>query len=231
MRQRSWKSYTLEFLSIFIAVISAFALNNWNENRRDRHAEYNILAEISNGLQKDIQDIQNNAKGHRFGMDACTYWRQIIQNEAIDYDLLPQQYIRLTRDFISVQNRSGYETLKSRGLELIKDDSLRLQIITLYEYDYNTLRKMEEEYRELQLHQSYYRGINEIISPHLIFDNMGELKGIQTPLKLRKAEQKRMLSFLWKINLNRKFILGFYGEIEKKVERLNKLVSKKLSSR
>ncbi|MFK7748164.1 MAG: hypothetical protein AB8B65_07230 [Kordia sp.] len=36
---KNWKKYTFEFLSIFIAVISAFALNNWNENRNNRNAE------------------------------------------------------------------------------------------------------------------------------------------------------------------------------------------------
>ena len=50
-RKRTYKlvKYTFEFLSIFIAVISAFALNNWNDNRRDRLAENKILTEIYNG--------------------------------------------------------------------------------------------------------------------------------------------------------------------------------------
>ncbi len=31
--------FLLEFISVFIAVIFAFALNNWNDNRRDDNAE------------------------------------------------------------------------------------------------------------------------------------------------------------------------------------------------
>lgn len=46
----NWTKYGFKFLSIFIAVISAFALNNWNENKRDAHSEHKILIEISNGL-------------------------------------------------------------------------------------------------------------------------------------------------------------------------------------
>ena len=52
-------------------------------------------------------------------------------------------------DYISIQNISGYETLKSNGLELIRDDSLRFEIITLYEYDYSILKKFEEEYENI----------------------------------------------------------------------------------
>ena len=64
----NWKKLGLEFLSIFIAVISAFALNNWNENRRDNEAANKILAEISNGLKKDIDDVRINKKGHEDGI-------------------------------------------------------------------------------------------------------------------------------------------------------------------
>ncbi|WP_417612232.1 hypothetical protein [Owenweeksia hongkongensis] len=52
-RPNSWRKNGFEFLSIFIAVVSAFALNNWNENRRDAHSENKILMEIYNGLEKD----------------------------------------------------------------------------------------------------------------------------------------------------------------------------------
>lgn len=50
MKKANWEKIGFEFLSIFIAVTSAFALNNWNENRRDDNAANKILAEISNGL-------------------------------------------------------------------------------------------------------------------------------------------------------------------------------------
>ena len=56
----NWKKRGGEFLSIFVAVISAFALNNWNDNRRDANSENKILVEISNGLEKDLVDIQLN---------------------------------------------------------------------------------------------------------------------------------------------------------------------------
>jgi heme O synthase-like polyprenyltransferase len=52
-KSRNLRKYAFEFLSIFIAVIAAFALNNWNDNRKDRIAESKILTEISNGLELD----------------------------------------------------------------------------------------------------------------------------------------------------------------------------------
>ena len=55
----SWKKYGFEFLSIFVAVVLAFSLDNWNQNRREAHLENKILTEIANGLEKDIEDLRS----------------------------------------------------------------------------------------------------------------------------------------------------------------------------
>jgi len=69
----NWDSrkYIFEFLSIFIAVVLAFALNNWNENRKERITESKILEEILNGLDKDEADVDINVGGHKAGQRPC----------------------------------------------------------------------------------------------------------------------------------------------------------------
>ena len=228
MKKGNWKKYAFEFLSIFVAVVSAFALNNWNENRRENQAESKILMEIINGLEKDLEDVRLNVAGHEAGISACNYFRRLFTNQRIDTDSLPPYYFTLTRDFVSIQNTSGYETLKSRGLELVKNDSLRTHIISLYEYDYSTLKKLEEEYHELQFQENYFKEINRLLAPELVYDSLGGIAGITQPLDLNKADQKILLSYLWKIEANRKFILRFYDQIEAKIQRLREEIEKEL---
>jgi len=222
------KKYAIEFLSIFIAVVSAFALNNWNDNRRDNNAETKILTEILNGLEKDLVDVKVNEAGHNQGLAACKYWRDIITDQPVNVDSLRQFYLNLTRDFVSIQNTSGYETLKSKGLELIKNDSLRSMIISLYEYDYKTLMKLEEEYNELQFQENYFYEINKLIAPYFIFNSMGNISGIEQPLKINKSERNILLSYLWKIQLNRRFILLSYSEVEVKINKISTAIKKEL---
>lgn len=217
LKIRGWKKYTFEFFSILIAVITAFALNNWNDNRKADKSENKILIEISNGLEKDIEDIRQNKIGHERGINACNYFRKMLAEEEVNSDSLMIQYRALTRDFISIQNTAGYETLKSRGLELIKNDSLRLEIITLYEYSYNILRKLEEEYSEMQFQENYFIEINKILAPNFQFDENKRITGINRPLKIPINEEKIMLLYLFKIQENRDYILKYYSEIEKKV--------------
>ncbi len=218
------RKYGFEFLSIFIAVISAFALNNWNDNRKDQISEEKILREISNGLNKDLEDIQLNILGHQRGLQSCLYFKEILTGNEVNSDSLLNYYFSLTRDFVSVQNRAGYETLKSKGLELLDNDSLRLQIISLYEYDYNTLRKLEEEYHEMQFHENYFQQINEGFAANFQFDSLNNFSGINQPLIIEEDKKKELLLCLWKIHQNRTFILKIYEGMEEKVKEVQKAI-------
>lgn len=229
MKKLNWRKYAFEFLSIFIAVISAFALNNWNDNRRENKAEEKILLEIQNGLEKDLVDLEVNVAGHKQGIRSCQFWRKIIQNEPVSQDTLQMKYIQLTRDFTSLQNVSGYQTLKSKGLEILDNDSLRSALIALYEYDYYTLKKLEEGYEEMQFQRNYFKEINTMIAPYFEYDEKGNLIKVETPVELTEKEKKIFMSYLMKIELNRKFILRFYRMVEKKVNELRQSIEKELN--
>lgn len=224
---RNWKKYALEFLSIFIAVILAFALNNWNDNRRDRQAEDKILDEILNGLEKDISDVQLNIYGHKSALKSSDFWMKIIVGEAVNLDSIEIHYFGALRDFISIQNTSGYETLKSRGLELITDDDLRTEIISLYEYDYKTLKTLEEDYFEMQFHENYFKEINDYLAPYFQYGPNGNIIGMSLPIEKSLKEQNKILSYFWKIRENRAFILDFYAQIELDINSLIKKIEQR----
>ncbi len=218
------KQFGIEFLSIFIAVISAFALNNWNENRKASNSENKILIEIANGLEKDLEDLRLNKKGHGKGLRACNYFRKAIEGKDVDPDSAVVHYMQVTRDFISIQNTAGYETLKSRGLELVQDDSLRLEIISLYEYDYDILRKLEEDYAEMQFEASFNKAITKSLAPNFIFDENNVLVGMNLPIKMSKEDKQLFLIYLFKIQANRYFIKTYYNEIEEHVIAVRKFI-------
>lgn len=229
LKKRNWKKYGFEFLSIFVAVISAFALNNWNENRRDKKAENKILIEISEGLQKDLNDININIIGHIYGTNACNYWKRAISNEAIDKDSLNAYYFNFVRDFVAIQNTSGYENLKSRGLELVRNDSLRSSIISLYEYDYKTLIKLEEEYNEAQFHANYFKEINDVLAPNFVFDEKGNIVDFKQNVKISEKDRNILLSYFWKINANRLFLKEHYKDIRKNILKVIDRIDKEIN--
>lgn len=224
----NWKKYTLEFFSIFIAVISAFALNNWNDNRRDSQSEEKILKEIKNGLLLDLKDIATNKSGHEYGINTCEKFRKLINNEAVDQSSILRDYTILVRDFTSIMNMSGYESLKSKGLEIVKNDSLRFQIISLYDFEYQIIDKLEEGATEMQSFENYFKPINDILYPFMEYDENGRFNGFSKNMKLTELEKKEILSYLWRIERNRSYKMIKYKDIEEKIELLVDNIDKEL---
>ena len=215
-----WFNYGLETIVVIIGILVALAVDNWNNDRKDRYIEQSILTEISKGLREDLKDIRHNINGHNTGLEACVYFRNIINNEQVRAESVGYYYHYLTRDFFTIFNTSGYESLKSRGLELIRNDSVRIRIISTYEQDYSNLKKMEEEYFEMQYQKNYFNNINILVSPNLIFNNGGEIVSVLLPLNLNENNEKLFLSYLWKIKRNRDFLLKHYTQTEQKIEQL-----------
>lgn len=228
MMKSSWKRYFFEFLSVFIGVTMAFALNKWNDDRKDNRSTEKILMEIRNGLELDLQDLKINQYGHNIGIHACDYFHQLINNQAVATDSIANQYRSLLRDYVSIQDRSGYESLKSKGLEFIHNDSLRLKIITLYDFDYEVIEKLEENYSEMQFNENYFMPINDLIADNFVFDEHGEFVNIKRPFQLSKIEKNKLSMYLWRIKSNRNFMKKTYVDTEKKVTELIELIDKEI---
>lgn len=226
-----WKQYLFEFLSIFIGITLAFALQKWNDYRVDRYSEMEILTEMKVGLELDLKDVNDNQTGHRMGIKSCDYFRGVVDNKPFNKDSLYHAYYTLWRDFISVQNKSGYETLKSKGLELIRNDSLSFGIIKLYDFYYEILEKLEENYSENQFNKVYFHPMNDLLSEYYVFNENGGLVDIRQPIKLTKKEKNLFYSYLFRIKNNRKFMLRMYDMVEKELVKMIARIDEELENR
>ena len=225
-----FKKYFSEFALIFISVILAFALTEWSNNQGKKISEEKIFLEILNGLKKDSIDLTGNIDAHKNGIKACKYWRKVITDNKADKDSLIGYYFLLTRNVISIQNISGYETLKSKGLETIKNDSLRAKIINLYEFDYQVMKKFEEDYKENQFFDNYFFQINEKIAPNLKFDSNGNIYDIHLPLNITNSEKNTLLSYLWKIQMSRTERTYAGKSLKKKINTLYKEIDAEIKN-
>ena len=129
----SWQYALGEVVFIFIGITSAIWFNNWNTSLKEKRVELNTIKEIRNALQQDLRDLNTNTQGFKTRIQSyeviLKYLRQKLpQDDTINTSCL---YLLGYTKFLS--NTGAYETLKSRGLETISNDSLRLKISSYYD--------------------------------------------------------------------------------------------------
>ena len=212
--------YGLEFLSVFLAVGFAFALDNYAAYRRDRVAEYRIVADIRRGLQKDLLDLRENMMGHETALVSCAYFRRLALGEPVAPDSFQFHRRNLLRDYLNAQNTAGYVNLKSRGLEIIRDDSLRNSIVALYEYDYELVRKLEEQYAEGQFFLTYGDRLHDLFVDRVGFDSAGATATLEMPVTFTPRERHTLLFMVNDIAGNRRFTLRVYDGLLGNVQRV-----------
>lgn len=224
-KNNNWKKYFFEFLSIFVAVLSAFALSNWNDNRNNKHSEQKILIEIKNSIEIDLKDFTININNNKFSLSADETFRKLLSNNEVEninvnQEFVARDYILLFRDYIPIINKSAYESLKANNLKTVTNDSLRIQIIELYDYYYSIIEKLEYEVPEMQSYKNYFQNTNAILYPYMEFDENGNLIKMNDLTNLTQNNKKEILSYLWRIRSNRHFKLSRYEVI---IEKMNEL--------
>lgn len=123
-----------EVVLIVIGVLVALAANAWWQGRQDRKDEIELLAEMRKPLAEDLTDLRESAAGlHQ--TDSTIARLQALLRSGAPYsphmDTLFGGAYRNGGE--SRPNVAVYEALRARGLELVQNDSLRYQIIRVYD--------------------------------------------------------------------------------------------------
>jgi ACT domain-containing protein len=135
--RQEWYKYLLEILVITIGILGAFALNNWNENRKQSNEEQLTLSLLLEDLQQAKgQSIQYIAqeKFHISVLRAALGKTKTVDSLLIDVS--NHQVIR--QIFWDFQHEApvfrGYTDLKSSGkISLIQSQQLRSELTQLEE--------------------------------------------------------------------------------------------------
>lgn len=129
-----WAEYLLEIIVIVIGILVAFALNNWSESRKNKIEEVKVLMEIRKVLAEDIIKLSEHIIQSKIAETQNEKLLLLLENgtmvEEDSLDILFGAGYSLNTFQL---NLTPFETLKSKGLELISNDSISTLIIEIYE--------------------------------------------------------------------------------------------------
>ena len=127
-----------EIALVVIGILIALQINNWNEERKRKHQEKKILIEILSDLDHDHLEISSDRNAHRQRIKIV---EQLIQDliSGNTHDSIAQQIFRSSIDNQFYSKSSGFENLKSVGLDIIQNDTIRREITNLYDLTFQRL--------------------------------------------------------------------------------------------
>lgn len=125
-----------EIFLVVIGILIALQVNTWNQNRQKRELEKSILLEIQKNLNEDLYEIESDIGGFQFiiEVDSILIHHFQAQNPYNDSIGALIHIAQMSPHFTPL--RSGYKFLESKGIGVISDNSLRMLITDLYEWDF-----------------------------------------------------------------------------------------------
>ena len=215
--KEKWPEYFFEILVLVTGIYGAFELANYGENRNRKRAELEILKSCKIELIADLKDITINMEDLRKSLLAFDILLEVLENDGRYHDSLSWHFNYTLLPMHFVHSNSSFETLKSKGLDLISNADLRTKLISLYDSQYDLFLQAEtEELAEVQY------GMRHILPGRFesAFNYDGTFEGKMVPLDFEslKKDQEYLYFIKTQKNRTRSYQSYFYENLRKSVE-------------
>lgn len=125
-----------EILLVMIGILLALQVNNWNEERKLRAIEIEILVDIVSDLDNDTSVIRVNLESLNSSISSMKVILNQIERDLSYHDSLDLVFSQTFWHVNFSPIQSAYDALKSKGLEVITNRELRNRIQKIYEHIY-----------------------------------------------------------------------------------------------
>lgn len=140
----NWKYAFGEVVLIVVGVSLALIANSWYESRQERQEEIRILEEIEQALEADVGVLREQVEVLRESQTQLVDLLEALRSDEI-VDAEMRLNLSAVHTWRGIALRFGpYEELKNRGLSLISSDSLRQNLVDLYDSSFQSLRSSTE---------------------------------------------------------------------------------------
>lgn len=192
LKQIIKSSRFFELLLIFLGITLSMQFNNWNEERKQRKKEIEIISAIYIDVNSDLKDVKNVINrldmyyiGEITRLDSCISVKNPVNAELFDKPLT----IPMGSSFLS-RNNGAYQNLKYEGSNLIKNNSLKSSIFDYYESRLNWIDTNQQWKSDF--------GSNYILPIFLKYCNEELKLTYQNYLQLREDKLSVKLLMIWK---------------------------------
>jgi len=220
-----------EILLVVIGILIALQINNWNEQRKEADFELQILNSFKESLGTDLTDIDYNINIHKRGLRAADSILNLFKSSTtIQEDSLARLFSRVMLPTRFVHSTSAFESLKSKGVNIISNNDLQKKIVDVYDSQYSFFLQSEQDYVDQIM--IGYRTIfpTRFVEGYFYDLSSSNLRGSLMPLDFESLnEDQEFLYYLKTIrNLNTILIEFHYRRLRSNIVELQKLINQEI---
>jgi len=132
-----------EILLVVVGILIALSINNWNEERKDRVKEREVLEDIMNNLNRNNELIRNSLVKINKIDKSSDIVISVIRSKKPYSDTLDSHFFESPRSggLLFPLSSEGYESLKNAGFDIIRSDSMKDKILELFEISYKRIKE------------------------------------------------------------------------------------------
>jgi hypothetical protein len=132
-----------ELFLIVLGIYIALQLDDWKKSRERQSDELQILSEIATGFRRDIEDLKFNINLHENAMRSGEIVLNHLENRLPYNDSLTKHFATILWYSRITVVEGAFDDLKRRGLDIISNDSLRIEITATYDIEFNGIKAFE----------------------------------------------------------------------------------------
>ena len=178
---------------IFVGITLSMQFDNWNEARKLKQREMELLSAIYLDLSADFEDLNGVIQNFdEFYIEPIKYLDSCLRcTKPVDFNHLGKPIVFPIGGTFMDQNKGAYECFKYDGATLVKDNRLKIKLFDYYEAKLSWVdqhQSWQEEYRDEYVYPLYMKYTNNE-SSHISCENY---------LKMRNDKHVHVILYQWK---------------------------------
>ena len=154
----NWKYALGELTLIFLGISLAIWFNNWNDSRKRKDLEKDILIQVYSDIQTNLNDVRGDFDQLLLGLQGQINIESYINEDRPYVDSMCFDFHWLKKDEYVFPVKGAYDKLKSIGLDIITNDSIRAFVQSIFEFGYPRISRATPFHPDLdEFFSDYYR--------------------------------------------------------------------------
>lgn len=140
-----------EIVLVVIGILIALQINNWNEYKNERKQEQKVLTELLTSLEQNYNKMTSDSVNRSNWNRSSHIVIKCLEQGASYSDSMNIHFQNARKPGTNLSlSYAGYESLKNAGYEIITSDTLRKNIVELFELTHKSLLEEMEYFESFQ---------------------------------------------------------------------------------